>query len=132
MASKSAFDRLQETVVGTVRGVAKDPVGTAKGTIAIGRAVVGQVVEQVTRVVHDRGGKGTPPPSAPPAKPAPPAPVPVTAAEPPAPSPTEVAKVVAKKAPATKAPPAKKAAAKKAPAKKSTPSAKLPPRKQED
>src|SRR5262249_13675379 len=120
------------TVVGTVRGVAKDPIGTAKGTIALGRAVAGQVAGQVTRTIRDRVGGGSSPATRAPG----PVPVPDKSAEV---TPADVARVVEKKpaakqrpagktTPAKKAPP-KKAAAKKAPAKKATPSGKLPAKK---
>jgi hypothetical protein len=121
MARKSALEKLQETVVDTVRGVAKDPVGTAKGTIALGRMAAGEVVGRVSRIVRDRVG-GTPS--------APPTPAPAHDREPDGPvevTPADVARVVEKKPPAKKAP-AKKTAAKTATA-KSTPSGKLPAKK---
>ncbi|GAB2454693.1 hypothetical protein GCM10027062_38930 [Nocardioides hungaricus] len=127
MASKSALDKLQETVVGTVRGVAKDPVGTARGALALGRSVAEKVAEgvagQVTRTVRSRLGGGTPRPPSAPAPVRTPEPEPEMRA---APKPTDVARVAAKKAPAKKAP------ARKAPAKRSTPSGKLPPQKKAD
>jgi hypothetical protein len=128
MPSKSALEKLQETIVGTARAVAKDPVGTAKGTFALGKAVAEQVAGQVSRTIRDRVGGGS--------QPAPSAPGPVLKAEPTPEKPVEVtpadvARVVEKKPAAKKAPP-KKAPPKKAPAKKSTPSAKLPPKKQVD
>ena len=137
MARKSTFEKLQETVVDTVRGVAQDPVGTAKGTargsIALGRLAAGEVLGRVSRIVRDRIGGAQPPA---------PAPAPdarreaESATEQPV-TPADVARVVEKKTPAKKAPakkaPAKKSAAKKAPAKKapakSTPSGRLPAKK---
>jgi hypothetical protein len=128
MARKSTFEKLQETVVDTVRGAAKDPVGTvrgtARGTLALGRMAAGEVVGRVTRIVRDRVG-GTPLTTPAPDQPREPAPAPEPATEPPV-TPADVARVVEKK-PARKAP-AKKAPAKKTPA-KSTPSGRLPAKK---
>jgi hypothetical protein len=124
MGHKSALDKLQETVVDTARGVAKDPIGTAKGAIALGRTVVGQVTGQVTRTLRDRVGGGSPP--APKAPGPVPTPEPVKSAEV---TPADVARVVEKKPAAKKAPAKKAPPRKKAPAKKATPSDKLPPKK---
>jgi hypothetical protein len=124
MGHKSALDKLQETVVDTARGVANDPIGTAKGAIALGRTVVGQVTGQVTRTLRDRVGGGSPP--APKAPGPVPTPEPVKSAEV---TPADVARVVEKKPAAKKAPAKKAPPRKKAPAKKATPSDKLPPKR---
>jgi hypothetical protein len=59
VASKSPLHKLQNAVVGTVKGVVKDPVGTAgkavqqaKGTFALGKMVAGQV----TRAAAHKAG----------------------------------------------------------------------------
>ena len=119
MGQKSALGKLQETVVGTVRGVAKDPIGTAKGTVALGRAVAGQVAGQVTRTIRNRMGGG------------PPRPEPVRPVEPEKQAevtPADVARV-SKQPTATAAPTRKATPTKKAPAARSTPSGKLPAKK---
>jgi hypothetical protein len=144
VASKSSLQKLQDAVVGTVKGVVKDPVGSAgkavqqaKGTFAVGKAVAGQVARSAT--ARANGAKGTRAPG--PARTT----VTPTTTSSPAPAaaperdvvitPADVARVVEKKSPAEKAAakkaPAKKAPAKKAPAKKaaSSPSGKLPPPK---
>ena len=139
MAPKSPIQKIQDTVVGTVKGVIKDPAGAAgkaaeqaKGAITVGRMIAGSVAKTATDRVTGASSR----------RPATPAPAPaVEPAAAPAEqvaevTPIDVARVVAKKAPAKKAP-AKKAAAKKAPAKKAaakkaaTPSAKLPPKKKQ-
>jgi hypothetical protein len=130
---------LQDAVVGTVKGVVKDPVGSAgkavqqaKGTFAVGKAVAGQVARSAT--ARANGAKSTRAPG--PARTT----ITPTTTSSPAPAaaperdvvitPADVARVVEKKSPAEKAA-AKKAPAKKAPAKKaaSSPSGKLPPPK---
>ena len=124
MASKSPLQKLQNVVVGT----AGKAVQTARGGLALGRTVAGQVTR--TAIARATGPGKAPTPPADPA-PATERDVVVT--------PATVARVVEKKSPAEKAAAekaaakkaaAKKAAAKKAPAKKaSSPSGKLPPRK---
>ena len=114
MASKSPLQKLQNVVVGS----AGKAVQTARGGLALGRTVAGQVTRTAT--ARATGPAKAPTPTADPA-PATERDVVVT--------PATVARVVEKKSPAEKAA-AKKAAAKKAPAKKaSSPSGKLPPRK---
>ena len=132
MAEKSPLQKIQDTVVGTVKGVVKDPVGAAgkaaeqaKGAFALGKVVAGQVTKTAAAKVTGGSSRLAP---APPKTPAPvekPAPEPTPKPAPKAASvtPIDVARVAAKKAPAKKAP------AKKAPAKKASPSGKLPPRK---
>ena len=137
MASKSPLQKLQDAVVGTVKGVVKDPVGSAgkavhqaKGTFAVGKAVAGQVARSATAKATGARNAQAPAPArttvtprpSPPAAPAAERDVVIT--------PADVARVVEKKSPTEKAA-AKKAPAKKAPAKKaaSSPSGKLPPRK---
>ena len=134
VASKSSLQKLQDAVVGTVKGVVKDPVGSAgkavqqaKGTFVLGKTVAVQVTRSAT-------GRTAPPPSAFTVK-SEPAPTPPATPAPRSPAhdvvtPSDVARVVEKKSPAEKAA-AKKAPAKKAPATKaaSSPSGKLPPRK---
>lgn len=138
MAQKSPLQKIQDTVVGTVKGVVKDPVGAAgkaaeqaKGAFALGKMVAGQVTKTAAGKVSGTSTRPAPPAPAsvpaPVAKPAP-KPAPKPAAKPAEVTPIDVARVAAKKAPAKKAP-AKKATAKKAPAKKASPSGKLPPRK---
>ncbi|GAA4364503.1 hypothetical protein [Nocardioides caricicola] len=127
MAQKSPLQKIQDTVVGTVKGVIKDPAGAAgkaaeqaKGALAVGKMVAGSVAKTASDKVTGASNRRPVPP--------------VTQAPPPVErtaevTPIDVARVVAKKAPAKKAPP-KKAPAKKAPAKKATtPSAKLPAKK---
>ena len=122
MAEKSPLQKIQDTVVGTVKGVVKDPVGAAgkaaeqaKGAFALGKMVAGQVTKTAAGKVS--GTSTRPAPPAPASVPAPVAkPAPKPAAKPEV-TPIDVARVAAKKAPAKKAP-AKKAPAKKA-AKKS-------------
>ncbi|MEP9365054.1 hypothetical protein ABLE68_18970 [Nocardioides sp. CN2-186] len=134
MASKSSIQKLQDLVVGTVKGVVHDPAGSAgkavqqaKGTFAIGREMAGQVARSAThRAVKTTGTVAafvpSPRPEAEPAAP--------LVEKPTIGTPADVAKVVEKKSPTEKAA-VRKAPAKKAPAKKapSSPSAKLPPRK---
>jgi hypothetical protein len=132
VASKSSLQKLQDAVVGIVKGVVRDPVGSAgkavhqaKGTFAVGKAVAGQVARSATAKAS--GAKNAPAPT--------PTPTP-SAASPADPerdvviTPADVARVVEKKSPAEKAA-TKKAPAKKAPVKKAaaSPSGKLPPRK---
>jgi hypothetical protein len=119
VASKSPLQKLQNVVVGS----AGKAVQTARGGLALGRTVAGQVTR--TAIARATGPGKAPTPTADPA-PATERDVVVT--------PATVARVVEKKSPAEKAAAekaaAKKAAAKKAPAKKaSSPSGKLPPRK---
>ena len=125
MASRSAIQKLQDVVVGTVKGAVKDPVGTAgkavrqaKGGLAVGRAFV----DQVSRTATHRPGGGATGARTPEA-----ATTPTPASEPEG-TPSDVARVVQKKATAKKAT-AKTTAAKKTATKKSTPSAKLPAKK---
>lgn len=134
MASKSSIQKLQDLVVGTVKGVVHDPVGSAgravqqaKGTFAIGKEKAGQVTRSATqRAVRTTGSVASfvpsPRPEAVPPQPLIEKPAVVT--------PADVAKVVEKKGPTEKAA-VRTVPAKKAPAKKpaSSPSAKLPPRK---
>ena len=156
MASKSPLQKLQDAVLGTVKGAVSDPVGTAgkavqqaKGTIALGRMVAGQVTHKAADLASHRGGRGASEATATAARVVP-TPRTETAQKPTAPQPTapqpsaetpvevtpsDVARVVAKKSPAEKAAArgatARKATAAKAPATKaaSSPSAKLPVRK---
>jgi hypothetical protein len=134
VASKSSLQKLQDAVVGIVKGVVRDPVGSAgkavhqaKGTFAVGKAVAGQVARSATAKAS--GPKDAPAPA--------PTPTPTPSAASPADperdvviTPADVARVVEKKSPAEKAA-TKKAPAKKAPVKKAaaSPSGKLPPRK---
>ncbi len=131
MAKKSPLQKIQETVVGTVKGVVKDPAGAAgkaaehaKGALAIGKMVAGQVTKAAAEKVASVSGLRSEPP-------VPPREVtPEKAAEKPAEksaevTPIDVARVVAKKPASERPAPAKKAPAKKA----SSPSAKLPPKK---
>jgi hypothetical protein len=156
VASKSPLQKLQDAVLGTVKGAVSDPVGTAgkavqqaKGTIALGRMVAGQVTHKAADLASHRGGRGASEATATAArvvptprtetaqKPTVPQPtVPQPSAETPVEvTPSDVARVVAKKSPAEKAAArgaaARKATAAKAPATKaaSSPSAKLPVRK---
>jgi hypothetical protein len=131
MASKSPLQKLQDVVVGTVRGVVKDPVGSAgkaarqaKGTFAVGKMIVGHVARSAT--ARATGSRTAPAPKAT----TPPAPAPAAAPRRDVViTPADVARVVEKKSPVEKVA-AKKAPAKKAPVKKaaSSPSGKLPPR----
>ncbi len=119
VADKSPLHKLQKSVVGTVKGVVRHPVGSAgwavqqaKGTVALGRSVAGQVARTATQRAGRRPGTV---PSPMPAPAPPPAPAPEkTAEKTPEATPADLARMVAKKAPAKKAP-AKKAPAKKAP-----------------
>ena len=129
MASKTPLQKLQDTIVGTVKGAVTHPVDTAgkaveqaKGTISVGRVVAGQVVKGAADVVTSRlpgrHGGGATTTHAPDRTPEVSRPAPASTAT------TERApakKAPAKKAPAKKAPPKKapanKPAAKKAPAK---------------
>lgn len=61
MASKSPLQKLQDAVVDTVKGAVADPVGTAgkavqqaRGTIALGRSVAGQVSKGAAGAVTSR------------------------------------------------------------------------------
>ena len=61
MASKTPLQKLQDTIVGTVKGAVTHPVDTAgkaveqaKGTISVGRVVAGQVVKGAADVVTSR------------------------------------------------------------------------------
>src|SRR3954469_6781470 len=72
MAEKSPLQKIQDTVVGTVKGVVKDPVGAAgraaeqaKGALALGKMVAGQVTKTAAGKVA--GGGTRPQPAAPPA-----------------------------------------------------------------
>lgn len=155
MASKSPLHKLQDAVVGTVKGVVKDPVGAAgkavqqaKGTFALGKMVAGQVTRaaahkaghqaghQAGRAAAGAAGAAATvtemipkPRQAEPAR----TPAPGQPEKPVEVTPADIARVVEKKSPAEKSaatkPAAKKASAKKAPAKKATPSAKLPAKK---
>lgn len=121
MPDKSPLQKIQDTVVDTVKGVVKDPAGAAgkaaeqaKGALALGKMVAGQVTKVAADKIAGASKAPTPRPQF--------EPVEKTAEV----TPIDVAKVVAKKSP----PPTKKAPAKKAPpAKKATPSAKLPAKK---
>lgn len=131
MAKKSSLQKIQETVVETVKGVVKDPAGAAgkaaeqaKGVLAVGKMVAGQVTKTAAGKVATVSGR----------KSAPPGPLWEEVTDAPADKPVgksaevtpiDVARVVAKKPMPAKKPPAKKAPAKKV----STPSGKLPPRK---
>ncbi|WP_243057672.1 hypothetical protein [Nocardioides sp. SR21] len=131
MTEKSPLQKIQDTVIDTVKGVVKDPAGAAgkaaeqaKGALALGKMVAGSVAKTATDRVSGASSRKPAPVVTPPRE--------VPAAEPEKTAdvtPIDVARVVAKKAPAKKAP-AKKAPARKAPAKKATtPSAKLPAKK---
>ena len=116
VASKSSLQKLQDAVVGTVKGVVKDPAGSAgkavhqaKGAFAVGKAVAGHVAHTVTERVMGSTDAPAPAPTPAPVA-APPRDVVIT--------PSDVARVVEKKSPAEKAA-TKKPPAKKAPAKKS-------------
>src|SRR5262245_38559078 len=123
MAEKSSLQKIQDTVVDTVKGVVNDPAGAAskaaeqaKGAFALGKMVAGQV----TKTAADKFAEvsGLRPPPVPPREPDP-------EPEPAAVTPIDVARVAAKKAPPPRKAPVKKAP----PPKKSTPSAKLPAKK---
>ena len=131
MTEKSPLQKIQETVVETVRGVVSDPAGAAakaaeqaRGVLALGRMVAEQVTKAATDKVAGLAG----------ARPEPPRPRPVeTPAAAPEQhaevTPIDVARVVAKKAPPPRKAPAKKAPPAKAAAKKTTPSGRLPAKK---
>lgn len=66
VASKSPLHKLQDTVVGTVKAAIADPVGTAgkavgqaRGTVALGRSVAGQVGKSAVGAVTSRLGHGS-------------------------------------------------------------------------
>ena len=68
VASKSPLHKLQDTVVGTVKAVISDPVGTAgkaveqaRGTVTLGRSVAGHVGKSAVGAVTSRLGHGTVP-----------------------------------------------------------------------
>jgi len=141
VASKSPLQKLQDVVIGTVKGVVSDPVGTAgkagkaaKGTFALGRMVAGQVTHKAAEVATHRAGRGAgvaaatatgvvPAPRTEARRETVTTPTPTLAAEQSGAgraaevSPTDVARVVAKKSPAEKAA-AREAATKKAAATK--------------
>ncbi|HEU5036338.1 MAG TPA: hypothetical protein VFT70_05000 [Nocardioides sp.] len=119
MATKSPLQKLQHTVVGTVKAITH-PVGTAgkaveqaRGTVSLGRTVAGQVGKTAVGAVTSRLGHGGP---------ATPAKVQEVVPE----SPASLRSVP--ETPVTQTPPAKKPAAKKAPA-KNAPAKKAPPKK---
>lgn len=146
MPEKSPFEKIQEVVTETVRGIAADPAGAAtkaaeqvRGAVSLGLTMAGQAAQSIAERLNQAAAP-PPPPSAP-VRPTPPPPAPKAAPD----SETRpdagvegTAEMRPKPRPPAKktAPPAKKAAAKKTPtkkaakpAKKTTPSAKLPPKK---
>ena len=130
MAHLNPFGKIKAVAIGTIkdpRGAAESVAGSARGTVLLGRVVVGQVgsrflrkplpAETVTRRPAPASPSPAPAPKAPSAPRAPQAKPEVT--------PADIAANVAPKAPTRTAPPKPG----KAPAKKSAPGAKLPPRK---
>ena len=124
------MQKIQDSVVDTVKGVVNDPAGAAakaagqaKGALALGKMMAGQVTKTAADKIAGVSGLRSEPPVPPREE------IPERHAAEPVEhagevTPNDVARVVAKKAP-----PAKKAPAKKAPPKKTTPSAKLPAKK---
>jgi len=117
VASKSALHKVQEVVVGTVKGVITHPVGSAekaveqaKGGISLGRMVAGQVTRSAAGVVTSRlPGRGGQAPAHEPLREVTTDGTGTTSSRSDRPAPPK---------PAGKKAPAKKAPAKKAPAKK--------------
>ena len=146
MARTNPLGRIKNVAIDSIkdpRRTAETVAGQARGTVALGRVVVGQVGTKLAGLRHHGAAGTTPSTGIPPAprrspEDAPAAPQAKSAAAPPAASPAEpdtkepdvtpadIAKNIAPKPAAKKTtrPPAKKA-----PAKKAAPGAKLPPRK---
>ncbi|GAB3766822.1 putative membrane protein [Nocardioides ginsengisegetis] len=128
MAHQNPLGRIKNLAVGAwkdPRSTAETVVAQARGTVALGRVVVGQVS---TKIQERRGHATVPAPRAP----TPEAPAEAEApAAPPAeavPNPARVAPRVAKQTPEQKAL-QQAATPRRAPVKKAAPGAKLPPRK---
>ena len=143
MVHRNPLGKIKAVAIGTIkdpRSTAESVVSRGRGTVLLGRVVVGQVGSRFLRRPEPAPMTSPVPPATPQAPSAPVAqsptrsatktvPRPASARPEPEVTPADVAKNIAPKAPTKTTRPPTKAAANKAPAKKSAPGAKLPPRK---